>query len=84
MAALRAQIDEFLASGRIVPSASPYGAPVLFARKKGGGLRLCIDYRSLNSNTITDSYAIPRIDDLLGRLGGSKIFSKLDLRDGYH
>ena len=57
---------------------------MLFARKKEGGLRLCIDYRSLNGNTITDSYAIPCIDDLLGRLGGSKVFSKLDLRDGYH
>ena len=57
---------------------------MLFACKKEGGLRLCIDYRSFNSNTITDSYAIPCIDDLLGRLGGSKVFSKLDLRDGYH
>lgn len=57
---------------------------MLFARKKGGGLRLCFDYRALNANTVTDSYPLPRIDDLLSRLGGCKVFSKLDLRDGYH
>lgn len=68
-----------------MPSSSPYGAPILFAEKKGGGgLRLCIDYRSLNSNTVTDSWPLPRIDELLARLNGAKVFSKLDLRDGYH
>ena len=74
-----------LDSGRIVPSSSPYGAPVLFAEKKGGGgLRMCIDFRSLNSNTVTDSWPLPRIDEMLARLKGAKHFSKLDLRDGYH
>ena len=74
-----------LESGRIVPSASPYGAPILFAVKKGGaGLRMCTDYRSLNSNSITDNFPLPRIDELLARLRGAKVFSKLDLRDGYH
>lgn len=74
-----------LDSGRIVPSSSPYGAPILFAEKKGGGgLRMCLDYRSLNSNTVTDAWPLPRIDELLDRLRGAKFFSKLDLRDGYH
>ena len=74
-----------LESGRIVPSSSPYGAPILFAEKKGGGgLRMCTDYRSLNSNTVTDSWPLPRIDELLARLKGARVFSKLDLRDGYH
>ena len=74
-----------LESGRIVPSSSPYGAPILFAEKKGGGgLRMCTDYWSLNSNTVTDSWPLPRIDKLLTRLKGARVFSKLDLHDGYH
>ncbi len=73
-----------LESGRIVHSSSPYGAPILFAKKKDGGLRMCIDYRALNNNTVLDRYPLPRIDDLLQRLNGAKVFSKLDLRDGYH
>ena len=74
-----------LESGRIVPSNSPYGAPILFAEKKGGvGLRMCTDYRSLNSNTVTDSWPLLRIDKLLARLKGARVFRKLDLRDGYH
>ena len=74
-----------LESGRIVPSSSPYGAPILFAEKKGGcGLHMCTDYWSLNSNTVTDSWPLPRIDELLARLKGAKVFSKLDLHDGYH
>ena len=78
-------MQDLLESGRIVPSSSPYGAPVLFAEKKGGGgLRMCIDFRSLNSNTVTDSWPLPRIDEMLARLHGAKHFSKLDLRDGYH
>ena len=72
-------------SGHIVPSSSPYGAPVLFAEKKGGGgLRMCMDYRSLNANTVTNSSPLPLIDKMLARLKGAKYFSKLDLRDGYH
>ena len=78
-------MTDLLESGCIVPSSSPYGAPILFAEKKGGGdLRMCIDYRSLNSNTITDSWALPRIDEMLAWLHGAKYFSKLDLHDGYH
>ena len=78
-------MHELLESGRIVPSNSPYGAPILFVEKKGGGgLHMCIDYRSLNSDTITDVWPLPRIDEMLARLRGAKYFSKLDLRDGYH
>ena len=75
-----------LESGRIVPSSSLYGAPVLFAENKGGGgwLRMCTDYRSLNANTVTDSCPLPHIDEMLARLKGTKYFSKLDLCDGYH
>ncbi len=72
-------------SGRIVHSHSPYGAPILFAKKKGTDkLRMCIDYRSLNKNTILDRYPLPRIDELFGRVRNCSFFSKLDLSDGYH
>ena len=84
LAALKEQLDNLLASGRIVHSASPFGAPILFAKKKDGGLRMCIDYRALNRNSVLDRYPLPRIDELLGCLKGAKVFSKLDLRDGYH
>ena len=82
---LRTQIKTLLESGRIVPLSSPYGAPVLFVEKKGGGaLRMCTDYRSLNANTVTDSWPLPRIYEMLARLKGAKYFSKLDLCDGYY
>ena len=64
-----------LAKGWISPSTSPYGHPVLFARKKCGALRLCVDYRSLNANTRVDHYPIPHIDELLDRLSGCSVFS---------
>ena len=68
-----------------MPSSSPYGAPILFAEKKGGGgLRMCTDYWSLNSNTVTDSWSLPHINKLLARSKGAKVFSKLDTHDGYH
>ncbi|MEW5311153.1 MAG: hypothetical protein WDW38_002891 [Sanguina aurantia] len=81
---LKTQIDELLSKGYIRPSVSPYGAPVLFVKKKDGSLRLCIDYRALNKLTIKNKYSLPRIDDLLDRLHGAKYFSKLDLAQGYN
>ncbi|GBG60065.1 hypothetical protein CBR_g396 [Chara braunii] len=81
---LRAQLDDLLDKGWIHPSCSPYGAPVLFFRKKNKDLRLCIDYRKLNAQTVKNAGPLPRIDDLLERLGGATYFSKLDLKSGYH
>ncbi|GBG90553.1 hypothetical protein CBR_g50896 [Chara braunii] len=81
---LRAQLDDLFAKGWIRPSSSPYGAPVLFVRKKNKDLRLCIDYRKLNAQTVKNAGPLPCIDDLLERLGGAKYFSKLDLKSGYH
>ncbi|GBG79349.1 hypothetical protein CBR_g29499 [Chara braunii] len=81
---LRAQLDDILAKGWIHASCSPYGAPVLFVWKKNKDLRLCINYRKLNAQTIKNAGLLPRIDDLLERLCGAKYFSKLDLESGYH
>ena len=81
---LQAQIKDLLAQGHIRPSQSPYGAPILFVPKKDGRWRMCIDYRALNKQTIKDRYPLPRIDDLLDRLGKAKYFSTIDLASGYH
>lgn len=80
---LRRTLDDLLAKGFIRPSSSPWGAPVLFAPKKDGGLRFCIDYRGLNKQTVKNAYPLPRADDLIDQLHGAKIFSKVDLRSGY-
>ena len=85
LTALKQQISEWLESGCIVILASPYGHPVQFAEKKsGGGLPLCVDYDSLNANTVTDAWPLPHIDDLLLQLKGTRVFSSLGLKDGYH
>ena len=84
MEELKAQVDEMESKGFIRPSVSPWGAPVLFVKKKDGSLRLCIDYRELNSVTIKNKYPLPRIDDLFDQLKGAAVFSKIDLRSGYH
>ena len=81
---LKEQLQELLDKGFIKPSVSPWGAPVLFVKKKDGSLRLCIDYRELNKVTIKNKYSLPRIDDLFDQLQGAGIFSKIDLRSGYH
>ncbi|CAN4123905.1 unnamed protein product [Withania somnifera] len=81
---LKEQLKDLLEKGFIGPSMSPWGAPVLFVRKKDGTLRMCIDYRQLNRVTIKNKYPLPRIDDLFDRLRGAKCFSKIDLRSGYH
>ena len=73
---LKAQLNQYLADGYIEPARSAYGAGTLFARKKDGGLRLCIDYRALNKISQADKYPIPRIDELLDGLQGFKVFSK--------
>ncbi|GBG59002.1 hypothetical protein CBR_g24350 [Chara braunii] len=84
LSVLRAQLDDLLEKGWIRPNSSPYGAPVLFVQNKNKELRLCIDYSKLNAQTVKNADPLPRIDDLLGRLGGAKFFSKLDLKSGYH
>jgi hypothetical protein len=81
---LQLQLEELLKKGYILPSVSPWGAPVLFVKKKDGTLRLCIDFQQLNKVTIKDKYPLPRIDDIFYQLKDAKTFSKIDLRSGYH
>nr|GFC75592.1 putative nucleotidyltransferase, ribonuclease H [Tanacetum cinerariifolium] len=81
---LKDQFQELLERGFIRPSVSPWGAPVLFVKKKDGSMRLCIDYHELNKITIRNRYPLPRIDDLFDQLQGAMHFSKIDLRSGYH
>jgi hypothetical protein len=81
---LKKQIDELHAKGFIRPSSSPWGAPVLFVEKKDGTQWMCIDYRSLNKVTIKNKYPLPRIEDLFDQMKGAGVFSKIDLRPGYH
>eukprot|EP00253_Pinus_taeda_P023509 PITA_23509 len=81
---LKMQLQELLDKNYICPSVSPWGAPVLFVRKKDGTLRMCIDYRQLNKLTIKNKYPLPRIDELFDQVKGAKVFSKIDLRSGYH
>ena len=81
---LKAQLQELVDGGFIRLSISPWGVPVLFVKKKDGTWRLCIDYRQLNKVTIRNKYPLPHIDDLFDQLQGAKVFSKIDLRSGYH
>ncbi|GJZ20476.1 reverse transcriptase domain-containing protein [Tanacetum coccineum] len=84
MQELSNQLQELTNRGFIRPSTSPWGAPVLFVKKKDGSFRMCIDYRELNKLTIKNRYPLPRIDDLFDQLQGSSVYSKIDLRSGYH
>ncbi|KAL5561945.1 hypothetical protein UlMin_031692 [Ulmus minor] len=81
---LQIQLQELIDKRFIRPSHSPWGAPVLFVKKKDGTMRMCIDYRELNKVTIKNKYPLPRIDDLFDQLKGATVFSKIDLRSGYH
>ncbi|KAL0554279.1 hypothetical protein IC582_008196 [Cucumis melo] len=81
---LKVQLQELLDKGFIRPSVSHWGAPMLFIKKKDGSMRLCIDYRELNKVTVKNRYPLPRIDDLFDQLQGATVFSKIDLRSGYH
>ncbi|GJT90040.1 putative reverse transcriptase domain-containing protein [Tanacetum coccineum] len=84
MKELSEQLKELSNKGFIRPSSSPWGAPVLFVKKKDGSFRMCIDYRELNKLTVKNRYPLPRIDDLFDQLQGSSVYSKFDLRLGYH
>jgi hypothetical protein len=81
---LKKQIAELQSKGFIRPSSSPWGAPVLFVEKKDRTQQMCVDYRSLNEVTIKNKYPLPRIEDLFDQMKGASVFSKIDLRSGYH
>jgi len=84
LAELKTQLNELLKKGLIRPSSSPWGCPAIFVKKKDQSLRMCVDYRPLNAVTIKNKYPLPRIDILFDQLSKAKVFSKIDLRSGYH
>jgi hypothetical protein len=84
LAEVKQQIEELMQKQFIRLSASAWGAPVLLVKKKDGKLRLCVDYRELNKLTVKNKYPPPQINDLFDQLGEAKVFSKIDLRSGYH
>ena len=81
---MKEELDAMLKAGVIEPSTSPWTSPIVPVRKKDGGLRLCVDYRRLNSITTEDRYQMPRVDELVERLGRAKYISTLDLCKGYY
>ena len=81
---MKKQLEELLEKGFIHPSSSPWGCPAIFVKKKDGTLWICIDYRPLNAVTTKNKYPLSRIDTLFDQLAGAKVFSKIDLRSGYH
>jgi hypothetical protein len=84
LAELKEHINELLMKGFIHPRSSPWGAPMIFVPKKDGTQRLCVDYHAMNEVTVKNKYPLPRIDDLFYQLYGACVFSKIDLRSGYH
>jgi len=84
LAELKTQLKELLDKGFIRPSSSEWGCPALFVKKKDQLLRMCVDYRPLNALTIKNKYPLPRIDIMFDQLSKAKVFSKKDLRSGYH
>jgi hypothetical protein len=81
---LKTQLQDLFEKGFIRPSSSPWGCPAIFVKKKDQTLRMCVDYRPLNEVTIKNKYPLPRIDILFDQLTGARVFSKIDLRSGYH
>jgi hypothetical protein len=81
---LKKHLTELQEDGYIRPNSSPWRAPVLFVQKKDGSQRMCVDYRSLNDVTVKNKYPLPRIEDLFDQMRGARVFSKIDLRSGYH
>ncbi|KAL4363957.1 hypothetical protein GQ457_04G019520 [Hibiscus cannabinus] len=81
---LKKKLEELQTKGFIRPSTSPWGAPILFVKKKDGSMRLCIDYRQLNRVTIKNKYHLPRIEDFFDLLRDASVFSKIDLRSRYY
>jgi hypothetical protein len=81
---LKVQLNELLDKGYIHPSSSPWGCPALFVKKKNQSLTLCVDYQPLNVITVKNKYPLPHIDILFDQLAGAKVFSKVNLRSGYH
>ena len=81
---IKVQLQELLDKRFVRPSVSPWGAPVLFVKKKDGTLRMCIDYRQINKVTVKNKYPLPRIEYLFDQLKGAGVFSKIDLRSGYY
>jgi hypothetical protein len=81
---LKKKLTELQEAGYIRPSSSPWGASVLFVQKKDGSQRMCVDYRSLNDVIVKNKYLLPRIEDLFDQMRGARVFSKIDLRSGYH
>ena len=84
LAEMKKQLEELMDKGFIRPSSSPWGCPAIFVKKKDGTLRMCVDYRPLNAVTVKNKYPLPRIDTLFDQLAGAMVFSKIDLRSGYH
>jgi hypothetical protein len=84
LAELKTQLQDLLEKGFIRPSSSPWGCPAIFVKKKDQTLRMCVDYRPLNEVTIKNKYPLPQIDILFDQLTGARVFSKIDLRSGYH
>jgi hypothetical protein len=84
LAELKTQLQDLLEKGLIQPSSSPWGCSAIFVKKKDQTLRMCVDYRPLNEVTIKNKYPLPRIDILFDQLTGARVFSKIDLRSGYH
>jgi hypothetical protein len=84
LAELKTQLQDLVEKGFIRPSSSPWGCPKIFVKKKDQTLRMCVDYRPLNEVTIKNKYPLPRIDILFNQLTGARVFSKIDLKSGYH